>query len=265
MVADKGILSHKVLQEIEEAGYEYIIASKLMKLPRKYHHQILDKDQYQSVNDDLMISSIELADKRIVLGHSQKRALRDKRMRQQLLDRLSKKLHSDKKGTITKSAYKKYLDIGKLDVKISEAKVKEQSCWDGHFGFVTNNQDLSQLQVIETYSMLYQIEASFRCLKSTLNIRPMFHWTKKRIKGHIMMCFLSFCLLKAMQKLLIDKELYLTHEKLMQHLQHIKAVEIKSNGRSIYARTDIKEENCRIFRALGVKIPSFILKDNVVT
>ena len=67
-----------------------------------------------------------------------------------------------------------------------------------------------------------------------------------------------------MQKLLIDKELYLTHEKLMQNLNHIKTVEIKANGRSIFARTDIKEENCLIFRALGVKIPAFILKENVV-
>jgi transposase len=264
MVADKGILSQKVLVEIEEAGYEYIIASKISKLPKKYHIQILDKDQYQKATDDLMISAITLDDKRVVLGHSKKRARRDKRMREQLLDRLSKKLKADKKGTITKSAYKKYLDIGKVDMAISEEKVKEQSLWDGHFGFVTNNKDLSQLQIIETYSMLYQIEASFRCIKSTLNIRPMFHWTEKRIKGHIMMCFLSFCLLRGMQKLLIDKELYLTHEKLMQSLDHIKAVKINADGQSIFARTDIKEENCRIFRALGVKIPSFILKDNVV-
>lgn len=111
-------------------------------------------------------------------------------MREQLLDRISKKLKADKKGTITKSVYKKYLDIGKVDIAINEKKLKDQSLWDGYFVFITSNQDLSHQKVIENDSMLYQIEAAFRCIKSTLNIRPMFHWTEKRIKGHILMCFL---------------------------------------------------------------------------
>jgi hypothetical protein len=42
------------------------------------------------------------------------------------------------------------------------------------------------------YSDLFEVEPTFRALKSQLEIRPVFHWTDKRIRGHIPMCFTAF-------------------------------------------------------------------------
>ena len=39
------------------------------------------------------------------------------------------------------------------------------------------------------YKQLWKVENSFRELKGTLKTRPMFHWTDKRILGHLVMCF----------------------------------------------------------------------------
>ncbi len=45
--------------------------------------------------------------------------------------------------------------------------------------------------------MLYKIEESFRCMKSSLDLRPVYHWTERRIKGHIMLCFFKLLRIKS--------------------------------------------------------------------
>ena len=44
------------------------------------------------------------------------------------------------------------------------------------------------------YKGLWQVERAFKELKSGLELRPGEHWTSKRIRGHIMVCFLAFLL-----------------------------------------------------------------------
>ena len=55
-VGDRGLLSKKVLQEIESAGYEYIVAAKLKTLPKQYHERILDRNQYRQIGEELWLS-----------------------------------------------------------------------------------------------------------------------------------------------------------------------------------------------------------------
>lgn len=261
LVGDKGILSKNVMQELDENGYEYIIASKLTNLPKKYQDTILDRDSYSKVNEELSLKEIELEDSRLVLGYSSVRSKRDKSMRQALLDRISKKLSLDKKSAVTKPAYKKYLSITKMDVSLDQQKIADASKWDGFFGFITNNDSLSSKEVLNAYRTLWQIEESFRTIKSTLDVRPIYHWTSKRIKGHIMMSFLSFYILRIMQRYILNNGLELSNDAIIDTLNQVKAVKIKDKNTTYIARTEIKEEANQILRALGCKIPSVILEE----
>jgi len=130
--------------------------------------------------------------------------------------------------------------------------------------YITNNKEITSEQVIGTYKMLWQIEESFRTLKSTLDIRPVYHWSERRIRGHIMMCFLSFYLMRVMQKILQDCCIELSHEEIMDNLNEIRLIEMQTEGRKILMRTEIEGINNKILRALGVKIPSFIVREDVV-
>jgi transposase len=264
IVGDKGILSREVLMEIEENGYEYIVASKLSSLPQKYHEEILNKASYRAINEDLSIKEIQLEGRRLVLGFSEERAQRDSLMRQRILQKIQKKLETDPKGLAIKPAYRKYLSLGEMEIGIDMEKINTQMGWDGHFGFITNNKEITSEQVIGTYKMLWQIEESFRTLKSTLDIRPVYHWSERRIRGHIMMCFLSFYLMRVMQKILQDCCIELSHEEIMDNLNEIRLIEMQTEGRKILMRTEIEGINNKILRALGVKIPSFIVREDVV-
>jgi len=266
-VGDKGLVGNEVMQEVSSAGYEYIIAAKISKLSAEHHDEILNRENYAYIDDIISAHQIIVEGQRLVLGYSTKRAERDRTQRELLLERLQKKLDkSSKPKAVTKSAYNKYLKIqGESRMVIDPQKVEKQAKWDGFFGFYTNNQTMSNKQIVLTYQMLWQIENSFRVLKSTLDLRPVYHWTEKRIQGHIMICFLSLYMLRAIEyKINRQEKLNISTDEIFDHLDKIRAISVKAFKKRVVMRTEITDENNLILRTLGIKIPPVVLEENVV-
>lgn len=69
--------------------------------------------------------------------------------------------------------------------------IENDAKYDGYKALSTTT-DLSVETILSKYSDLFEVEHTFRALKSQLEIRPVFHWTDKRITGHIAMCFTAF-------------------------------------------------------------------------
>ena len=44
----------------------------------------------------------------------------------------------------------------------------------------------------DRYMQLTQIEAAFKCLKSELGIRPIYHQLERRVEAHILVAFLAY-------------------------------------------------------------------------
>jgi transposase len=93
-------------------------------------------------------------------------------------------------NVVDKRGGKKYLKINKTRAEIYQEKIESDSKWDGYYGISTNS-NLSSEEVISAYHNLWKIEDSFRLMKGYFETRPMFHWTEKRITGHIMLNFIS--------------------------------------------------------------------------
>lgn len=81
----------------------------------------------------------------------------------------------DKRGArkyIKEQTMQRYmLDIEKIE--------RAEKC-DGYYRIITNTK-LTPKQILEQYHTLWKVEETFRTLKNYLEIRPVFHWTKKRI------------------------------------------------------------------------------------
>ncbi len=43
------------------------------------------------------------------------------------------------------------------------------------------------------------MEEGFRVLKRALAVRPIFHWTQRRVKAHMAVCFVAFALLRILR------------------------------------------------------------------
>lgn len=86
---------------------------------------------------------------------------------------------------VNKRGYNKFLEISKdIEVVISEEKIAEDCKWDGLKGYITNT-DLDAERVIADYHGLWVVERAFRISKGTLEMRPMFHFTERRIEAHL--------------------------------------------------------------------------------
>ena len=121
-----------------------------------------------------------------------------------LLKRLTKTF---KGGTITKEhinkrGYNKFLEISDdVNVSINRQKIIEDSGWDGWKGYITNT-DLSAENVYRQYCELWVIEKAYRVTKGTLELRPMFHFTPRRIEAHVCICFVAYKIYKEMERIL---------------------------------------------------------------
>jgi transposase len=72
---------------------------------------------------------------------------------------------------------------------------KESRLWeleiDGKLLLETTNRTLKAQEVVSQSKELQDIERCFRTLKSSLDIRPIYHRTDRRIEAHVFMCVMA--------------------------------------------------------------------------
>jgi len=195
-VADSGLLSKENLALIEQSEKQYIVAARLKNQPETIKEQILDNAGYQQ-GEQIRFKEIALPDnRRLLVSYSEKRARKDAFDRQKALDKLQKKLNKSKnpESFLQHTSYRKYLKIEQLSqqtVIIDEEKISRAARWDGLHGIITNITDITASDAFEHYRGLWQIEETFRLTKHDLKVRPIYHWTPRRIEAHVAICFMA--------------------------------------------------------------------------
>ena len=95
------------------------------------------------------------------------------------------------------SRYLKELKSGHL--RIYRAKVSQYEKLDGKYLLSTSDQSLSAEDVALGYKQLIEVERAFRTLKSTLDLRPVYHTKDDRIRSHVMLCWLALLLVRVVE------------------------------------------------------------------
>lgn len=200
IVADSAMLGKDNLKWLEDHGKRYIVGARLKSLSKSQQSKILNSDNYREYNGDIYNSVADLphGDKcRLIVSYSEKRAKKDRDDRETALEKLTGKLKKSRNPLSFGGSYgyKRFLKTAsEAVVEIDEKKVNEAAMWDGLHGVITNIKDMTAEQIREHYHGLWQVEESFRITKHDLKIRPVYHWTPKRIKAHIAICFMSLTL-----------------------------------------------------------------------
>jgi transposase len=120
---------------------------------------------------------------------------------------------------------------------------------DGMLLLETTDLELSPQDIVERYKELAEIERGWRTLKSSLVLRPVYHWTEKRIRAHVFICLLALQLERWMRNKLQD----ISVPKAMQLLRQIKIGDMRINGKPVAMVSNPTEEQKEILRKLGVK------------
>lgn len=272
VVADRGMLSKKNLELTIENGYEFIIGERLKSLPKNLQNQLLDISNYNNewlYNDasgeDILIKYMTLKhdNKTIIATYSSKRAKKDKAEREEKLETAAQLLKNTTKLN-TKAARFFLINTESQTYKLDEQKVKNAERFDGFLAISTNTSAITINQVLEQYKMLFNIEHSFRTFKSHLETRPMFHWTDKRIEGHICMCYIAFTIQNfILQKVNKDKK-NITETTLRATLDKMQVSLIQNQGQNSYLRSMPTDLEKLIQNKLGIKpLPPIQLQENL--
>ena len=83
--------------------------------------------------------------------------------------------------------------------KISEGKIKESEKYDGYYALTTNLVgDINE--IFKIVKGRWEIEESFRIMKSDFLARPINLSREDRIKAHFMTCFISLFIYRLLEK-----------------------------------------------------------------
>ncbi len=256
LVGDRGMVSDKVLESIEEAGLEYIVGVKMRQVKRM--NDVLSRaGRYSIVKDNLKVKEVIYEGKRYVVCLNPEEAERDQRVRSQVVNQLEAKIaHDGIKSLIGNSAYKRFLKIEGAKPGIDQKKVKEEEIYDGKYVILTNNQSMSTSEVALAYKELWRVERAFREMKSGLDLRPVFHWKDRRIRGHVMVCFLAFLLESSIKRKIAKAGVKIKYAALIDDLKQLQAIQVRSEGVTYLARTELVGNAYEAFRALGIRPPN---------
>jgi transposase len=280
-VADRGLFSIDNLEHIKSRNGEFIVGLKMGTLKKQIQDDFYDLSKFTMINSELAIRETLLGEDRCIITWSKTRAERDRKAREEVLEKINKTLSSSKplsKKFITNRAYKKYLTV-KNDTQctLNHKLIAKESEKDGFFGIITNVTEITAMEIVSNYKELWRIEDAFGEMKGTLKSRPMFHWTDKRIIGHLTLCFLShFCEAHLTKKLReatlvqnsksIDKGIIkarsLTTVVAMEELSRVMAIPVTIKKETIWLRTDIPPNAIKLLKAIGMRIPPKILTQN---
>jgi transposase len=93
-------------------------------------------------------------------------------------------------------------------------------------GYLTNT-DLPAEEVYRHYSELWVIERAYRVTKGTLEMRPMFHFTSKRIEAHVCICFVAYKVYKELERILKLSGINISVDKALNIAKTVITLKIK--------------------------------------
>lgn len=272
IVADRGINSKLNLKRIRDKGYHYIVASRLKSMPKHQVKQALDNTGFSDITDRegnlFRYKSLDYCNRfkadrvyelpeQLIVTYCAKRAKKDQADRQRLISKA--KLLLANKAKIKSSAKrggKRYVkETGNVDWAFDEEAIARDELFDGYYALQTSAENLSPQEVLTIYSDLWKIEESFRVMKSTLEVRPVFHWTESRIKGHFVLCFLAFLLERTLEFKLTEAGLDSSPEQIREALNSLNFVQVKVKKKRFLIKTKAPALAHDIWRLLRLKPP----------
>ena len=131
---------------------------------------------------------------------------------------------------------------------LNEKRIEILKKLAGRFLIVTNT-DLNEDEVVSAYKEQWEIERSFRTIKSFLEIRPVYHRKSERVRAHVFVCVLSLLLSRIMEKLTGR-----TIDSISSSLNYLDVVPVTVENREVYISSESTEAS-DILKSLGIPYP----------
>ena len=266
-VLDRGFTSERNRRYLQRAGGHYIVGEKLRAGSKEAGAALSRQGRYHVVDGGLRVKQVRVDDgtnrDRFVICHNPERAERDAIIRQQILARLTDQItgsdtltpakRRELYGALqTKPAFKRLLrqtPTGKL--RIDRGAVTREAKLDGKYLLRTSDESLSATDIALGYKALYEAERGWRDLKSTIDMRPVYHRRENRIEAHVQLCWLALLLLRVAETEAAD-----TWRNIRNELDRMHLVTLATSHGTVSQRTELTHHQRQILKALKLPEPA---------
>lgn len=88
---------------------------------------------------------------------------------------------------------------------LDQDKINAEAQFDGYYSIVTSEKGLSDAEIRNIYKGLWEIEESFKILKSEFKARPVFVKTDIHVNAHFLICYVTLVIMRVLEHLLNEK------------------------------------------------------------
>jgi transposase len=287
IILDAGIATEDNVKWLQSHNYHYIVVS------RKRHREFNNHDAVIVKEDDACTVKVQKTlDKEtgetLLYCHSTRKEMKEQAIADRFIERFEDEIKKLASGLHKKGCTKKYdkvLErIGRIKQKYSKAAKQYQidvekddktgnaikigwlhrpapettETLPGVYCLRTSHENWDENQLWHTYTMLTDLEAVFRSLKTELGLRPVYHQTTDRVTGHLFITVLAYHLVHVLRLRLKEKGINETWENLRRQLTGQNRVTVtmqNKNGNMIHVRKSTRPEprHQKIYSALGIK------------
>lgn len=234
VVADAGMLSASNLNQIEDAGFSFIVGSRISKAPYDlaehfdahggvlYDGSTMESKRVMGVGENAR-------QRRVVYHYSAKRDRRDNHTLDKQVERAQR--IADGKRPLKKD---RFVKLTGTRPAVDQVLVDRARQLAGLKGYVTNIPAirLTGNEVVAAYHELFQVERSFRMAKTDLRARPMFHHEADSIHAHLTIVFTALAISRDLQD-----TTGASIRKIIRALRPLRDVTISIGGNEITATT----------------------------
>lgn len=273
-VVDRGFGGQAQEVAFQRGGGQVIVGEKLRSATGKLHPALSRAGRFRVLRDDLEIKEVVTSEgsskRRYIVVRNPAEAQHDLEVRESILSALAPEIerlngrkgpkgaaHSKAvcalKSHVAYGRYVKELTSGRL--VIDTAKVKADEALDGKYVIFTSDPTLSAEDVVLGYKQLAEVEAGFRTLKTTLELRPIYHRLEDRIRAHVLLCWLALLLVRV-----AETSSGMTWGAMREDLEEITLTRLATkDGRSemVSLLTDAQR---KILKSLQIKPPVAVRK-----
>ncbi len=147
---------------------------------------------------------------------------------------------------------KSFVKFTKDGAVLNERRIEMMKRLAGRFLIITNT-DLNVKDAVSAYKEQWEIERSFRTIKSFLEIRPVYHRKSERIEVHVLVCVLSLLISR-----LIEKKTGMTISEASRLLSYLKVTPVRLRSGTVMMRSE-SETAAGVLKQLVVEYPERIV------
>ena len=263
---DRGFTSAANRRYLQRGGGHYIVGEKLRGESAEAAAALSRQGRYHRVGDNLRVKEVRADDgagrDRFVICHNPDAAARDAAVRDQIVARLGERIDGSDAlgarkraelagGLKTKPAFARFLRTtpGGL-LRVDRAKVRADANFDGKFLLRTSDESLTAADIAQGYKGLYEAERGWRDLKSTIDLRPVYHHREDRIRAHVQLQWLALLLLRVAETATGD-----TWRNIRDELERLHLVTLATSDGQVGQHSELTPGHRSILRALDLADP----------